>query len=116
MTLSRRHATTGQLRAAVVISKNANVATGAQGDANAAEVATGVANALSIPVEQVVLTSTGVIGRQYPMANVRAGIATLNWPFNGTDALSVARGMMPRPSPSNSPSIVCVCDDVRRVM
>ena len=94
VTLSRRHAATGQLRAAIVISKNANVATGDEGEANAAEVASGVADALGIPSEHIVLSSTGVIGRQYPMDNIRSGLANLSWPFSGTDAMAVARGMM----------------------
>ena len=40
--LSREHVRDGRLRAALVVSKNANVATGPQGAANAAELAEGV--------------------------------------------------------------------------
>lgn len=94
VTLSQRHAAAGKLQAAVVISKNANVATGAQGDANAAEIAAGVASALGIASEAILVTSTGVIGRQYPMDRVRAGLAALRLPFEGTDARAVARAMM----------------------
>ena len=46
VSLSRRHVADGQLRAALVVSKNANVATGTQGAANAAELAEGVGRAL----------------------------------------------------------------------
>ena len=94
VTLSRRHAAAGGLLAAVVISKNANVATGKEGDANAAEVAAGVAAALGTAPEAVLVSSTGVIGRQYPMDRVRTGLAALRLPFAGTDALAVARAMM----------------------
>lgn len=92
--LSRAHAGSGAMRAAVVVSKNANVATGPEGAANAAEVAAGVAAALDIPTEAVLLTSTGVIGRQYPMDRIRSHLAGLRSPFAGTDAGAVARGMM----------------------
>ena len=91
--LSRRHVADGTLQAAVVISKNANVATGDEGASNAREVAQRVAAALDIPVESVLLSSTGVIGRQYPMARVRAALESLGPPTH-TDATAVARAMM----------------------
>ena len=46
--LSRRHAASRALRGLVVISKNANVATGAEGLANAEDLAAGVAKALGV--------------------------------------------------------------------
>ncbi|MDH4147539.1 MAG: bifunctional glutamate N-acetyltransferase/amino-acid acetyltransferase ArgJ [Acidimicrobiia bacterium] len=93
VTLSRAANLAG-LRAAVVISKNANVATGVQGAANARAVAESVASTLGIPADTVLMTSTGVIGRQYPMDRVRAGLDALRAPFTGRDALEVATAMM----------------------
>jgi glutamate N-acetyltransferase/amino-acid N-acetyltransferase len=92
--LSRRHAEGRALRAAVVISKNANVATGEQGRADAEEVAATVAERLGIRPAEVLLTSTGVIGRPYPMERLRAGLRLVPSTPNGRAALSVARGMM----------------------
>jgi glutamate N-acetyltransferase / amino-acid N-acetyltransferase len=92
--VSRRHAADGRLRAIVVVSKNANVATGTEGLANAEELAAGVATAVGCPVDEVLVTSTGVIGRQYPMDRVRAHLAELRGPFHGVDALAAATGMM----------------------
>jgi glutamate N-acetyltransferase / amino-acid N-acetyltransferase len=92
--ISRRHAADGRLRAAVVVSKNANVATGPTGLANAEELARGVAKGIGCATEEVLVTSTGVIGRQYPMDRVRSHLAGLTWPFEGTDALAAATGMM----------------------
>ena len=95
--VSRRHTEDHRLRAIVVVSKNANVATGAQGLANAEELATGVAAALDIEPSDVLVASTGVIGRQYPMDKVRAHLAELRWPFTGEnrhDALAAATGIM----------------------
>jgi glutamate N-acetyltransferase/amino-acid N-acetyltransferase len=92
--LSRRHAANGALQVVAVISKNANVATGAQGAADALEVAEGVASATGTRPEQVLVASTGVIGRPYPMARVRAGLAALGAPLRTRDALAPARGIM----------------------
>ena len=92
--VSREHAAHGAARAVVVISKNANVATGAEGLANAREVVAGVASTIGCNDTEVLIASTGVIGRQYPMERVRAGLAGLSWPFAGNDAEAVARGIM----------------------
>ena len=95
--VSRRHLEDPTLRALVVVSKNANVATGAEGLANAKELAVGVASAIGCEPSDVLVTSTGVIGRQYPMDRVRSHLATLRWPFEGEgsrDALAAATGMM----------------------
>ena len=92
--VSRRHVASGAARAMVVISKNANVATGADGLADAEEVVAGVAAALGCAPDDVLLASTGVIGRPYPMDVVRAGLASIPSLLPGTDASAVARGIM----------------------
>jgi glutamate N-acetyltransferase / amino-acid N-acetyltransferase len=92
--VSRRHIADGLARAVVVISKNANVATGATGLADAEEVVASVGARLGVDATDVLIASTGVIGRRYPMLRVRAGIELLpNRPI-GTDATAVARGIM----------------------
>ncbi len=92
--VSRRHVADHRARAVVVISKNANVATGPEGLANAEEVVRGVAASLGADPGDVLIASTGVIGRQYPMERVRAGLAALPSALPGTDAAAVARGIM----------------------
>jgi glutamate N-acetyltransferase/amino-acid N-acetyltransferase len=92
--LSRRNVADHHAQAVVVISKNANVATGPEGMANAEEVVQGVAAALGVAATDVLIASTGVIGRQYPMDRVRAGLAALPRTLDGTDAGAVARGIM----------------------
>ena len=84
----------GQLRAYVVISKNANVATGPQGLADAEEVVAGVAAAIGAEPDDVLIASTGVIGRTYPMDKVRAHLAQLHTPFTIDQAEPTARGIM----------------------
>ena len=92
--ISREHAADNTARAIVVISKNANVATGDEGHANALEVVGGVAHALGCSPGDVLIASTGVIGRQYPMDRVRAGLADLPGAPGGISADTVARGIM----------------------
>jgi glutamate N-acetyltransferase/amino-acid N-acetyltransferase len=92
--VSREHLRGGRARSVVVISKNANVATGATGMANAREVVAGVASALGCHASEVLIASTGVIGRQYPMDAVRAGLAAIPKTLRDTNAESVARGIM----------------------
>jgi glutamate N-acetyltransferase/amino-acid N-acetyltransferase len=72
--VSRDHARDGRAQAVVVISKNANVATGVEGLANTHEVVAGIADAVGCAEDDVLIASTGVIGRQYPMGRVRAGL------------------------------------------
>ena len=81
-------------RAIVVISKNANVATGAEGMSNAREVVLGVAAKIGCEAKDVLIASTGVIGRQYPMKNVRAGLAAIPKTFAETSVDDVALGIM----------------------
>ena len=92
--VSREHLSSPTAQAVVVISKNANVATGDVGLANAREVVAGVATALGCTAGDVLIASTGVIGRQYPMDRVRAGLAAIPAPFPSVDADLVATGIM----------------------
>ena len=92
--VSRRNVADHRAQAVVVISKNANVATGPEGLANAEEVVAGVAARLGLDATDVLIASTGVIGRQYPMDRVRSGLAALPAHPAGTDARAVATGIM----------------------
>jgi glutamate N-acetyltransferase/amino-acid N-acetyltransferase len=94
VTLSRAQIADGRAHAVVVISKNANVATGPQGHADAIEVAQRVADRLGCEPTDVVVTSTGVIGRRYPIERIRAGIDALPSALASDDANGPARGMM----------------------
>jgi glutamate N-acetyltransferase/amino-acid N-acetyltransferase len=92
--ISRRNVADLSARAIVVISKNANVATGNEGTSHAEEVTASVAAKLGIDAGEVLLASTGVIGRLYPIDNIRAGIESLPVPLPDNDADDVARGIM----------------------
>jgi glutamate N-acetyltransferase/amino-acid N-acetyltransferase len=92
--VSREHLSSPTAQAVVVISKNANVATGSEGLANAREVAAGVANAVGCAASEVLIASTGVIGRQYPMDRVRCGLDSIPSQLPSDDARLVATGIM----------------------
>ena len=92
--VSREHVADGKALGVVVISKNANVATGEEGMNNAREVVAGVARAIGCNDNEILIASTGVIGRQYPMDKVRAGLTALPAQPQGTSADDVARGIM----------------------
>ena len=92
--LSREHAASGRARGLVVVAKNANVATGEQGMANAREVLDRIAAGQGCRPQELLLASTGVIGRQYPMDLLRAHVDGLADAAFDADALDVATAIM----------------------
>lgn len=75
--LDRLHLRQHRGRAIIVNSGNANACTGARGLAAAKTMASLVAKSLAVPVNQVFVGSTGVIGRVLPIDRVKAGIPDL---------------------------------------
>jgi glutamate N-acetyltransferase/amino-acid N-acetyltransferase len=92
--ISRDHIANLSAQAVVVISKNANVATGDVGMQHAKEVTETVAAKLGITASDVLIASTGVIGRVYPIQNIRDGITKLPSPLPDNNAEDVATGIM----------------------
>jgi len=72
--VGRKHVANGFVQALVINSKNANVAMGKQGIANAIETCRIVAKELGMSSYDVLPFSTGVIGRPLPMDRIRAGL------------------------------------------
>src|SRR5215204_4016793 len=75
--LDRQHLLKRRGRAIIVNSGNANACTGARGLAAARTMASMVAKRLAVPVNEVFVGSTGVIGRLLPIDRVKAGIPSL---------------------------------------
>jgi glutamate N-acetyltransferase/amino-acid N-acetyltransferase len=73
--LTRETSDCSHLRAIVVNAGNANACTGKQGLADAARMRLLTANHLRLPVEQVAVCSTGLIGVHLPMERIEPGIA-----------------------------------------
>ena len=72
--VSRERLPRTDARAIVICSGNANACTGEQGLADARRMAALVAHGIGCSPEQVLVASTGVIGRPLPMAILEAGI------------------------------------------
>ncbi|MDH6121135.1 glutamate N-acetyltransferase/amino-acid N-acetyltransferase [Kitasatospora sp. GAS204A] len=105
--LSRGDAARQDARGMVVISRNANVATGKAGAAHAAEVRRLVAQAVGVAPEQLVIGSTGVIGRPYPMESIRAGIARIPEPLPPADFQAAAAAIMTTDTRAKSVHLRC---------
>lgn len=84
--LSRDHLQTGMARAVVANSGNANACNGEAGMEDAREMAALVAGGLDVPSGEILVASTGVIGRPLPMDAIRDGIReALDRRRNGPD-------------------------------
>ena len=90
--LSQRHLTQRKARAIVVNSGCANACLGEQGMTDASEMASLTATKVSIASQEVLVASTGVIGKPLPMSQVRNGIEKIELHQDGGHEL--ARAMM----------------------
>lgn len=75
--IGKQNVANGKLQCFVINSKNANVATGEEGIRNVQEIVNLVAHELAIAPENILPSSTGVIGHQLPMDKIRNGIINL---------------------------------------
>jgi glutamate N-acetyltransferase/amino-acid N-acetyltransferase len=75
--LDRRHLRAHHGRAIIVNSGNANACTGYQGMLAARAMARAVAQQLAIPLQQVFVGSTGVIGRALPIDRIISAVPTV---------------------------------------
>jgi glutamate N-acetyltransferase/amino-acid N-acetyltransferase len=92
--VSRAHAADGIAQAVVCISKNANVATGEGGRADTVALAVGVAEALGLAEDHVLVSGTGVIGVRWPMGLVNAHLNDLASAMGPLDVEAAARAIM----------------------
>ncbi len=77
VTASRAHLADSTAQAVVVVSRNANVANGRAGEDDNRAVTEAVAARLGCRVGDVLVASTGVIGRRYPIERMLKGIAQM---------------------------------------
>jgi glutamate N-acetyltransferase/amino-acid N-acetyltransferase len=73
--IDKLHLQRNRVQALIVTSGNANACTGAQGFKDALLIAKLTADRLDLDPDQVLVGSTGVIGRYLPMDTIKAGIA-----------------------------------------
>ncbi|MFC9937142.1 bifunctional glutamate N-acetyltransferase/amino-acid acetyltransferase ArgJ [Nocardiopsis alba] len=103
--LSRDAAADGRARGVTVVARNANVATGQIGTRDAREVQEHVARAAGIDPDDLLIASTGVIGRPYPMERMREYLDGLPAEFPPADLDRSASAMM---TTDTHPKIVSV--------
>ena len=80
--------------AIVVNSGNANACTGDQGMKDAWAMVNVAADALNVPIEQVLVSSTGVIGQHLPMEKISSGIKELAPQLSKTGNKDAAEAIM----------------------
>jgi len=84
----------GRVRGIVINAGNSNVCTGRRGERDAATMAAHAARAVGADPEQMLVASTGIIGRPLPMAKVRRGIAAAAGALGRRDDGAVVRAIM----------------------
>lgn len=94
VTLSRQYMDQGQPRGVAVVAKNANVATGSEGMSNALELTTRIGMKLNLAPREILVASTGIIGRPYPMEKVRTFIDKLQPDPADSSFPTIARAIM----------------------
>jgi glutamate N-acetyltransferase/amino-acid N-acetyltransferase len=92
--VGREHLADGHLQALVVNSKNANVATGKQGVENSRQITRLVARELGVAAEDVLPSSTGVIGQQLPIERFRAELVNLHSQLKPENLGAAAQAIM----------------------
>jgi glutamate N-acetyltransferase / amino-acid N-acetyltransferase len=88
--LSMKHNEKAKARALIVNSGCANACTGDQGLKDAADMAGFTADKLGIPLQQVLVASTGVIGVNLPVARIKAGVEKIALTRDGGHKLARA--------------------------
>ncbi|HEY6539000.1 MAG TPA: bifunctional glutamate N-acetyltransferase/amino-acid acetyltransferase ArgJ [Candidatus Dormibacteraeota bacterium] len=92
--VSQLHLKRGAARAVVVNSGNANACTGAQGLADALRMVQTVADLVDCPPGEVLVASTGVIGRHLPMARIGPAIEVAAGRLDPANGQAAAEAIM----------------------
>ena len=91
--IGRERIRAGRLRGIVVNSKVSNVGTGAEGIRKAERMAVAAGSELGVPAEEILMSSTGVIGVPLPIEKIERGLVGIAGDLQG-DPLVGAEGMM----------------------
>ena len=92
--IDQLHLQHNRVQALVINSGNANACTGAQGFKDALLMAKLAADRLDLDPDQVLVGSTGVIGRYLPMDAVKAGIVSASGALSGDHGVDAAKAIM----------------------
>ena len=94
VTVSRDHYADGRARAIAVSAGNANCCTGQQGLSDAQRMAQIAGELIGAPSHEILVASTGVIGRMLPMEKVEAGLRDAAGQLSATGSDAAARAIM----------------------
>jgi glutamate N-acetyltransferase/amino-acid N-acetyltransferase len=92
--VSREHLQDGRARVVAVNAGNANAVTGSRGMDDARRMAQVAAEAAGVPVDEVIVASTGVIGRFLPMERVESGLRAAGRELSAQGDGQAARAIM----------------------
>jgi len=92
--LSRNHVANGQARAVIINAGCANACTGDQGMVDAQETAAITAKVLGVAPQEILVASTGVIGRPLQMDKLRRAIPEVNRQLSPQGGEEAARAIM----------------------
>ena len=92
--VSKKHLKGSDIRAVIVNSGNANCMTGAQGIKDALQMAGSAAVGLSLRDREVLVASTGIIGRPLPIKDIEAAVPDLVASLSDKGLSDVARAIM----------------------
>jgi glutamate N-acetyltransferase/amino-acid N-acetyltransferase len=92
--IDQLHLQHNRVQALIITSGNANACTGAQGFKDALQIAKLSADRLDLDPDQVLVSSTGVIGRNLPMDAIKPGIAEACGKLSDDGGGAAARAIM----------------------
>lgn len=91
--ISKKNIKNNEAQALVVVSKNANVATGIKGYEDSKKIVETVSAELNLDLGLVQIASTGVIGKRYPIAKIISGLKNLPEKLSALNVASIANGI-----------------------
>jgi glutamate N-acetyltransferase/amino-acid N-acetyltransferase len=109
MVISERHLKNGKAQAIIVNSGNANCLTGKKGLDDAVEMAKAVAGAMWISSYNVLVASTGIIGKPFPIDKIKAAVPDLISQLSEAGELPAAKAIM---TTDLSPKRIAVAVDI----
>jgi glutamate N-acetyltransferase/amino-acid N-acetyltransferase len=92
--IDQLHLQHNRVQALAINSGNANACTGAQGFKDALQMAKLVADRLDLDPDQVLVSSTGVIGRYLPMTTIKSGLLEACGKLSADGGAAAARAIM----------------------
>lgn len=92
--VSQKHLRNNQAQAIIVNSGNANCCTGKQGIDDARKICQSLSQSLRVRTQNVLVASTGIIGKRLPLEKIKAAISNLAKKASSRSSLACAQAIM----------------------